>query len=190
MASECIKNRTTKAFMEDPLKLRPSVPDLSSLPGETVRLEARYILTTGKVFVYCDSCRGWHPFEDVDPNLSHYGEFDRYQEFVADISIIGPGPGAANPYMDEEVANAVYFATEAGEELGEVFGKLKRVMRRDATLEEVRNDLALEIGDCLWCLTRLADVLGFGLEEVILKNVEKLEARREAGVLQGTGDHR
>ena len=56
--------------------------------------------------------------------------------------------------------------------------------------EEMRSDLVLEAGDCLWYLANFCNDIGFSLSEVAELNLEKLKRRKEKGTLTGSGDHR
>jgi NTP pyrophosphatase (non-canonical NTP hydrolase) len=56
--------------------------------------------------------------------------------------------------------------------------------------EEMRSDLVLEAGDCLWYLANFCNDIGFSLSEVAEMNLEKLKRRKEKGTLTGSGDHR
>ncbi len=73
------------------------------------------------------------------------------------------------------------------EEVGELHGKVKRLIRDDKFDAE---GFILELGDVLWYLTRLADETEVGLEEVIRRNVEKLSNRKDNNTLKGKGDYR
>ena len=77
-------------------------------------------------------------------------------------------------------------------EAGEVQGKLKKISRDDnkVATDEVKEAIAGELGDVLWYVARLADELGFDLDFVAAKNVEKLQSRMARGVLGGSGDYR
>ena len=78
-------------------------------------------------------------------------------------------------------------------ESGEVADKVKRVYRDpDVTLScvEQREGLLKELGDVLWYLANLSDMLGFTLEEVASSNLEKLRDRALRGVISGEGDER
>lgn len=54
--------------------------------------------------------------------------------------------------------------------------------------EELGEALQLEAGDILWQLAGLCDVMGWRLEDVAQKNLDKLSARKEAGTIDGNGD--
>lgn len=52
------------------------------------------------------------------------------------------------------------------------------------------NDLKAELGDILWFVAGIAEVMGWGLEDVALCNLEKLASRKRRGVIEGDGDNR
>ena len=66
------------------------------------------------------------------------------------------------------------------EEAGEVAGLLKKHVYRNKTRTD--EQWIDELGDVLWYLTAAAVIKGFTLEDIWQHNVEKLEARREAGI--------
>lgn len=87
-------------------------------------------------------------------------------------------------------------------EAGEVAGILQRYHRGD---KEYRvpdgymgselshygiEMMSRELGDVLWYLSQLADVLDLRLEDIALKNLDKLAKRKEAGTIEGSGDNR
>ena len=77
-------------------------------------------------------------------------------------------------------------------EAGEVADKVKKVIRDNAqnfTAEEKR-EIAKEIGDVLWYCAVLSHDLGFTLEDVTQMNIDKLQSRKERGMLSGSGDNR
>jgi len=65
-------------------------------------------------------------------------------------------------------------------EAGEVANKVKRIERRQLmlfrTTEDCR-DIAEELGDTLWYLARLADALGFDLDDIMSQNLKKTQKR-------------
>ncbi len=107
-----------------------------------------------------------------------------------------------NDYQKKALSTAVYPekykiiypALGLGEESGEVMGKIKKWLRGDdgdgGMTDERKDALKKEIGDVLWYLSTLANDLGFTLEEVALVNIEKLNSRKERGVVKGSGDER
>lgn len=75
-------------------------------------------------------------------------------------------------------------------EAGEAAGKLKKVLRGDKPLAEIKADLGQELGDVAWYLAGACTVLGIELNDVLVSNLCKLHDRKERGVLQGNGDNR
>lgn len=80
-------------------------------------------------------------------------------------------------------------------EAGEVANKIKKIMRdRKGDVNnlppEVKDQIASELGDCLWYISALATDLGIGLDGVAYENVVKLQKRKEKGTIHGTGDNR
>ena len=72
-------------------------------------------------------------------------------------------------------------------EAGEVAGKVKKLIR-DGKLDI--GNLAYELGDVFWYLVRLCDAIGYSPEDILTINANKLLKRKEAGTIQGSGDHR
>ncbi len=79
---------------------------------------------------------------------------------------------------DPRVALAIYGLGLTGE-AGEVVEPIKKNLDRDKVIDP--DQFVLELGDVLWYLTALAISGGFTLEDVMVKNVEKLTARSAAG---------
>lgn len=105
-------------------------------------------------------------------------------------------------YQDWTVTTAMYPHAETGNveelmylalglvgEAGEVANKVKKLFR-DGDNDDLRTELAKELGDVMWYMGRLSSVLGVDLTETLAKNVAKLESRKERGVLTGSGDNR
>ena len=80
-------------------------------------------------------------------------------------------------------------------EAGEVANKIKKIMRdRKCDVNnlpgEVKDEIASELGDCLWYISALATDLGIGLDGVVVENIRKLQKRKEKGTIHGSGDKR
>ena len=80
-----------------------------------------------------------------------------------------------------------YLILGLASEAGEVAGKRKKHIR-DGGVDVV--SIIDEIGDCMWYIARIADELGFSMEEVLQRNWAKLKDRQERNVLKGSGDVR
>ena len=77
-------------------------------------------------------------------------------------------------------------------EAGEVAEKVKKVLRDKYGVfdEEIKYDMAREIGDIIWYCNALARDIGYSLEEIMDMNIVKLESRKLRGVISGSGDNR
>jgi len=107
----------------------------------------------------------------------------------------------ANEYQDRALETAIYPGRGNNfvyptlglvGEAGEVADKLKKVIRdNNGTLTDaVRDSVAAELGDTMWYVAVLASELGYNLDEIMAKNLSKLNSRKERGVLAGSGDDR
>lgn len=77
-------------------------------------------------------------------------------------------------------------------EAGEIANKMKKVIRdKNGKIdEEAQEDMRGELGDILWYVAQLATELNLSFDEIAEKNIEKLQSRKERGVLGGSGDNR
>ena len=106
----------------------------------------------------------------------------------------------AKPVFYEETGNQVitnsvdyaYPALALAEEAGEVAGKFAKAIRDDncSLSTERKIEIKKELGDVMWFVAELATLLGFTLEEVMQGNIDKLESRKQRGVIHGSGDNR
>ena len=85
-----------------------------------------------------------------------------------------------------------YLAPGCAAEAGEVAGKWAKAVRDNGGIldEERRAELLKEVGDNLWFLALICEVMGTTLDEVAEANLNKLMSRKERGVLGGSGDNR
>ena len=89
-------------------------------------------------------------------------------------------------------ANFVYPALGLVGEAGEVADKLKKVIRdgNGVLTDAVKDAVAAELGDTMWYIAVLASEIGYNLDEIMAKNLSKLNSRKQRGVLAGSGDDR
>lgn len=101
-------------------------------------------------------------------------------------------------YQERANATAIYAETYkimyptlglAGE-AGEVADKVKKIIRDGLSLVDEKEGIAKELGDVLWYIAAVARDIGYSLDDIAKMNIDKLEGRKERGVLQGNGDNR
>ena len=66
----------------------------------------------------------------------------------------------------------------------------KKVYPLKPLTQEERQAMALELGDSLWYVARVAKHLGYSLSDIAKMNVDKLTSRKARNVLHGSGDNR
>lgn len=99
--------------------------------------------------------------------------------------------------------NITYLGFGLMAEAGEVADKIAKAVRRgDIVINNNEivsfrgdafrstGDIADELGDVLWFVAMMARHLGFSLEEVMRRNLDKLADRQARGVIIGDGDSR
>ena len=81
----------------------------------------------------------------------------------------------------------LYPALGLGGEAGEVSNKVKKMLR-DGTFD--KQAIADELGDVLWYVAALSRDLNISMQDLAMKNLEKLYGRKARGTLKGSGDKR
>lgn len=106
--------------------------------------------------------------------------FETYQEEAARTAIYPPD------------ADVLYPMLGLVSEVGELAGKMKKVIRDGPQSSEPYSDDAMkaELGDVLWYVAALATDCGWSLDEIARNNIQKLKDRQARGVIRGSGDNR
>jgi NTP pyrophosphatase (non-canonical NTP hydrolase) len=92
--------------------------------------------------------------------------------------------------------NLIYPALSLCGEAGEVAEKIKKLWRNKGITSgenlspEEKAALELELGDILWYIAAMCFELGLSLEYIAMRNLIKLEDRKERGVIKSEGDNR
>lgn len=95
--------------------------------------------------------------------------------------------------IDDDLAKQVIYLTLGlNGEAGEVAEKVKKVLRdTDGDFSQLNlDDIKKELGDVLWYISTLSNVLGLELEDIASTNLDKLFSRKDRGAIQGSGDNR
>lgn len=103
--------------------------------------------------------------------------------------------------------NAMYMLGNLCAEIGEAWGKIAKAQRHgvitidsngkiycvDGKLDEyaiLMAEVKMELGDVAWQLAGTCSVFGWSLDEVCQANLQKLQSRKQRGVIDGSGDNR
>lgn len=88
--------------------------------------------------------------------------------------------------------NKIYPILGLAGEAGEVCEKFKKNIRDNngVVTEEFILAVKKELGDTLWYISNIATDLDISLEDIAQTNINKLQSRKERGVIQGSGDNR
>jgi len=109
--------------------------------------------------------------------------FDDYSNAAKRTALIPP----------REPESFYYGALGLAGEAGEIANKIKKVIRDNDGMFDSRlhgEVIAQELGDVLWYLWYMAEVCGFTLDQVAAMNIQKLQDRKDRGVISGSGDNR
>lgn len=105
-----------------------------------------------------------------------------------------------NDYQKSALATAIYpndgtvsyLALAISGEAGELADKVKKVLRdKDGVFSDAdKKALALELGDVMWYVANLSEVIGYQLSDIAQMNIDKIAGRVKRGTLHGAGDNR
>ncbi|AFI24945.1 hypothetical protein [Mycobacterium phage SWU1] len=111
---------------------------------------------------------------------------DIYQIAASDTAIY-PGAGEY-----DSLEGLSYVTMGLVGEAGEIANKVKKILRdQDGVItQENRDDLQAELGDVMWYVAQLANQLDVWLSIVTHRNLNKLQSRKDRGVITGSGDNR
>lgn len=120
--------------------------------------------------------------------------FNEYQSLATELSVSLSKFRELHPDLPKEVMNIMELAYDGlglGES-GEVQGKIKKIIRDKGGVidEEDLHEIAKELGDNLWYIADMCELIGISLEEVATMNIEKLHSRHTRGTVHGSGDNR
>ena len=106
--------------------------------------------------------------------------FEEYQRKAVATAIYGAGN------------RVVYPTLGLCGEAGEVAEKIKKVLRdkEGIFLVEDKEQIKKELGDVLWYIANIANDLFINMDDIAKGNIEKLNSRKERGVIHGSGDNR
>lgn len=134
--------------------------------------------------------------------------FQRGKLTVEDIAKKAPDGLSLNEYQSRAMStcmdscdNHAYMLTGFVGEVGELFGKLAKGIRKEKTefvynnlsdgfSEQEKQDIKSELGDCAWFVAGIAQTMGWTFEDICRENLDKLASRKERGVISGDGDNR
>ncbi len=75
-------------------------------------------------------------------------------------------------------------------ESGEIAEKVKKYLRGDYPLEDLKKYVSKEAGDKLWYLSEFLSIFDIKLSDIAQENLDKLAGRRKRGTILGNGDDR
>lgn len=112
-------------------------------------------------------------------NENEINAFDIYDKFeTTDI-------------FDDGVNRMICVVLGLNGEACEVAEKFKKIFRGDVKLDkDSKKQIAFELGDILWYLSRCASVIDYKLKDIAVMNMEKLKKRLRSNKIKGSGDLR
>ena len=89
------------------------------------------------------------------------------------------------------MSRTIYAMGIAGE-AGEVVEKWKKIVayREGKVTDEEIAELGKELGDVVWYIAVMANSLGLSFDDIMQKNLQKLQDRQKRNMIKGAGDNR
>ena len=93
---------------------------------------------------------------------------------------------------DDSFKDLLHWVLGMNGEAGELAEKMKKIIRDKNSVisDEDKLEMAKELGDVLWYIAVFAHDLGVPLDKIAQQNLDKLQSRKDRGVLGGSGDNR
>lgn len=83
-----------------------------------------------------------------------------------------------------------YLLPAISSEVGELNGHYAKFIRGDIDRETASELMRKEIGDILWNVASIAELMDIPLSAIAQENVDKITDRLRRGVIMGNGDNR
>jgi len=113
--------------------------------------------------------------------------------FIEEVTHVIPVVGFENQYITlTNSLKLMYCVGKLNGESGEAAEIVFKAFRGNLgqLSDEERIKLAKELGDIQWYVANIADLIGYKLEDIMQMNIDKLQDRKERGVIHGYGDER
>ena len=134
----------------------------------------------------CERCNGTG---EITP---FPGTFEEYEASAKQTATFSDSVHKMPNSESYDSLNLSYVSLGLNGEAGEVADKVKKIIRdKNGVLSHGdRIEIAKELGDVLWYITIMSDMLGYKLSDIAKMNVDKLSSRKDRGVIGGEGDNR
>lgn len=128
-------------------------------------------------------------FETYEKTIVETGIYHAsIQKYVESLNI----PSEVDQQRLHKLLSSLYVTLGLIGEAGEIAEKMKKIIR-DRSCEITKEDTLLlqkETGDVVWYAAANARELGTSLANVAQQNIDKLQSRKQRGVISGSGDNR
>ena len=94
--------------------------------------------------------------------------------------------------LAEKILNMVFAGLALAAKSGKLANKTKKIKRdsHNFITPKFRHDAISELGDMMWYISILCDLLDVSLEHILVYNTAKLSQRKEQDKIRGDGDER